>query len=117
MRKFIYTLVVGLLLLLGQLVLQAQVTGSVLGTIVDQAGAVVPGAIVTVKGSSGQNYTATTDADGLFKVPGVAAGLYIVSVTAPNFKTSVVQNVKVDIGTPTTVNAALSAGISTSRSW
>ena len=35
---------------------------------------------------------------------------YTVTITAPNFKTAVVKNVKVDVATPSTVNVALEAG-------
>jgi hypothetical protein len=90
----------------------AQTTGSISGTVTDSSGAVVPGATVNVKGQSGQNYTAVTKGDGVYTIPGVQAGTptYTVTVTAPNFKTAVVQNVKVDVATPATVNAVLQAG-------
>ncbi len=113
MRKFTQFLVVGLMLLLAQAAIQAQLTtGSISGTVTDVTGAVVPGASVSVKGQAGQNYTAVTNGDGYFTIPGVAAGTptYTVTISAPNFKTAVVQNVKVDVGTPATVNSVLQAG-------
>lgn len=96
-----------------QFAIQAQITtGSISGTVTDAAGAVVPGATVTVKGTSGQQYTAATNDSGYYNIPGVTAGspTYTVTVTATNFKTYVVQNVKVDVATPSTVNASLQAG-------
>jgi hypothetical protein len=80
--------------------------------VTDQAGAVVPGANVTVKGEAGQSYTAVTKGDGVYTVPGVPAGTptYTVTVTASGFKTAVIQNVKVDVATPATVNAQLESG-------
>ncbi|MBP7415782.1 MAG: TonB-dependent receptor [Pyrinomonadaceae bacterium] len=113
MRKFTKILTLGLMLLLAQAAIQAQLTtGSISGTVTDASGAVVPGASVTVKGQAGQNYSATTNGEGYFTIPGVAAGTptYTVTITAPNFKTAVVQNVKVDVGTPATVNTTLQAG-------
>ena len=112
MRKFTQFLIVSLCILLAQMAIQAQVTGSIAGTVVDQAGAVVPGASVTIKGESGQSYTAVTNDNGQYFVAGVPAGAstYVVTASAANFKTSVTRNVKVDIGTPSTVNIALEAG-------
>ena len=89
---------------------QAQVLGSIAGTVRDSAGAVVPGASVTVKGEAGQEFNATTNGDGVYQIPAVAAGFYTATITAPNFKTSIVQNIKVDVGTPATVDTMLEAG-------
>lgn len=87
-------------------------TGSISGTVTDQTGSVVPGATVTVKGETGHEYTAVTNNDGVYTIPGVAAGssTYTVTISAPNFKTSVTTNVKVDVATPATVNSVLQAG-------
>jgi hypothetical protein len=65
-----------------------------------------------VKGEAGQEYSAETKGDGVYIIPGVPAGTpkYTVTITAPGFKTSVVQNVKVDVATPATVNAQLETG-------
>jgi hypothetical protein len=113
MRKFTKILILALAVMVFPNALQAQqTTGSISGTVTDQNGAVVAGATVTVTGASGQEYTAVTNDDGAFTIPGVPAGspTYTVTVTAANFKKHVVQNVKVDVGTPATVNAVLEAG-------
>jgi hypothetical protein len=113
MRKFTTILMATLVLVTCQIVIQAQsTTGSISGTVTDQTGAVVPGASVTVKGEAGQQYTAVTKGDGVYTVPGVPAGTptYTVTITAPSFKTAVIQNVKVDVATPATVNAQLEPG-------
>ena len=96
MRKFTQFLIVSLCILLAQMAIQAQVTGSIAGTVVDQAGAVVPGASVTIKGESGQSYTAVTNDNGQYFVAGVPAGAstYVVTASAANFKTSVTRNVR-----------------------
>jgi len=113
MRKFTTILMAMLVIVTCQLVIQAQITtGSISGTVTDQTGAVVPGANVTVKGEAGQQYTAVTKGDGVYTIPGVPAGspTYTVTITAPSFKTAVIQNVKVDVATPATVNAQLEPG-------
>ncbi len=113
MKKFTKILGVAVMLLIVQAAIQAQLTtGSISGTVTDQSGAVVPGATVSIKGENGQNYTAVTNGEGVYTVPGVGAGTptYTVTITAKNFKTSVVKNVKVDVATPATVNASLQAG-------
>jgi hypothetical protein len=113
MRKSTTILMAILALLTCQIVLQAQITtGSISGTVTDQTGAVVPGANVTVKGEAGQHFTAVTKGDGGYTIPGVPAGTptYTVTITAPSFKTAVIQNVKVNVATPATVNAQLEPG-------
>jgi hypothetical protein len=99
-----------LLCAFGQLTIQAQTTGSIGGAVIDQMGAVVPGATVTAKGQSGQEFTVTTSDNGIYNIPAVASGLYTVTVTATGFKTSVTENVKVDVGVPATVDTALEPG-------
>src|SRR6476661_6397872 len=113
MRKLTTILMALLVIVTCQLVIQAQITtGSISGTVTDQTGAVVPGANVTVKGEAGQQFTAVTKGDGVYTIPGVPAGTptYTVTITAPSFKTAVIQNVKVDVATPATVNAQLEPG-------
>lgn len=113
MRKFTTILMAALVIVTCQIVIQAQITtGSISGTVTDQTGAVVPGANVTVKGETGLQFAAVTKGDGVYTIPGVPAGTptYTVTITAPSFKTAVIQNVKVDVATPATVNAQLEPG-------
>ncbi|HEX9629031.1 MAG TPA: carboxypeptidase regulatory-like domain-containing protein, partial [Pyrinomonadaceae bacterium] len=44
-------------------------TGSLTGTVVDPQGAVVAGAVVTVKSVSNQEFTAVTNGEGFFTIP------------------------------------------------
>jgi hypothetical protein len=110
MKKLVFSF--GLLFITAMFVttVQAQVLGSIAGTVRDAAGAVVPGATITVRGEAGQEFTATTNDDGVYQIPAVAAGFYTATITAPNFKTLSVQNIKVDVGTPATVDGVLEAG-------
>ena len=107
------TLLFGLIIsicLLFSFSIVAQTTGSIAGTIIDQNGAVVPNATVTVKGRSGEEFTVTTSSNGTYSIPAVANGLYTVTITTAGFKTFITENVKVDVGLPTTVDAALETG-------
>ena len=110
MRRLFSSLTVLLLIFSYQSSVQAQTTGSIAGTIIDTNGAVVPNATVTVKGEGGQEFTATTSSNGTYRIPAVQNGFYTVTITANGFKTSVVSNVKVDVGTPATVDNALEVG-------
>jgi len=97
-------------LLLGSMLVSAQTTGSISGTVVDINGALVPNAKVVVRGAGGQEFTAVTTANGTYRIPAVANGIYIVSITADGFKSAKVSDVKVDVGTASTVNATLEVG-------
>jgi hypothetical protein len=99
-----------ILIVFSQLLAQAQTTGAIAGTITDSNGAIVPNASIVIKGNGGQQYNAVTADNGTFRIPAVGSGIYTVTVTAANFKKVVIENVKVDIGTPTTVDATLQAG-------
>ncbi|MCU1221863.1 MAG: Cna B-type protein [Candidatus Angelobacter sp.] len=77
---FVLVLVVGS----GSLFAQAQ-TGRMRGQIVDATGAVIPGASITVKNSSGLVVSATSDGVGAYDVKNLAPGKYSVSVTAKGF--------------------------------
>ncbi len=102
--------VTALLLLVGQVLVFAQTTGSIAGTVADANGATVPNATVVVTGPGGQEFTVTTNESGGYRIPSVSSGLYVVTTTASNFKRSVVENVKVDVGLPSTVNVLLETG-------
>jgi hypothetical protein len=102
--------IVLILLAINISVVLAQTTGVIAGTVTDQTGALVPNATVVVKSQTGQEFTATTSENGSYRIPAVAAGFYTVTITATGFKQSVTNNVKVDVGTPTTVDTGLETG-------
>ena len=70
--------------------LMADVTGSILGTVTDQSGAVIPGATVTLKhASTGLKVTTTTNAVGGYQFLAVPVGAgYAVEVEAKGFRTA-----------------------------
>ena len=95
------------------IVVSAQVTtsGRLTGLVTDSQGALVPGATIeAVQNETKATFTAIANGEGSWSVPSVANGTYTITVTAPNFKKTVIQNVKVDAGQITTANASLEPG-------
>ena len=91
----------------------AQVTtsGRLTGVVTDSQGALVPAAnIEAIQNETKSSFTATANGEGGWSIPSVPNGTYTVTITAPNFKKTVLQNVKVDTGQITTANATLEAG-------
>jgi len=114
MKRSLIATALLLLCLSGPTLAQSGSTGSIAGTITDPTNAVVPGATVTVKSNAtSQEFTATSADNGTFNVPALISGLYTVTIAAPGFKTALLSNVKVDVGTPSSVNVALEVGTPT----
>ena len=114
LKKTLLTLIAGLMVCLGSMTpaLGQEITGNIVGTVRDSNGAGVPNATVVITDSA-QNIvvrTVTTNEDGEFMVPNLAATVYSVSVEAPSFKKSVQTNVKVDVGQRRGVDIVLEAG-------
>lgn len=86
-------------------------TSSVSGAVVDQAGAAVPGATVTLfNPSTGQTRTVTSGDDGKYNFPSISPGTYRLEVTAQNFKKVIKSNVQALVDLPVEVNIALEPG-------
>jgi Carboxypeptidase regulatory-like domain/TonB dependent receptor/TonB-dependent Receptor Plug Domain len=88
-------------------------TGSIEGTVKDQAGAVVPGVNVTVistGATTGFKSTATTDNDGYFQVSKVPPGTYTISTEKSGFKSSSIANVVVSLEKNTSLGIDLEVG-------
>jgi outer membrane receptor for ferrienterochelin and colicins len=90
MTRLLLAVAMGLLLAGGA---QAQ-TASVSGTVVDQSGAVVPGATVTLAGP-GTHTPTTTGARGDYSFKNVAPGIYQIGVTLVGFSAATRDNIVV----------------------
>ena len=104
---------VAITLCLSGFVLGQEVTGSIVGTVKDSAGAAVPGATVTITDPAKGNQvvrTVTSGDDGDFFAPNLAISTYDVTVEAANFKKSVNTGIKVDVGQRRGVDVVLEAG-------
>lgn len=94
-------------------VVSAQVTtsGRLAGVVTDSTGALVPGAeVVATQNQTRAEFRATANDEASWSIPSVPSGTYTISVSAPRFKTTVLQDVKVDVGQVATANAALEPG-------
>src|ERR1700676_864138 len=78
----------------------AQVTGAtILGTVTDSSGAVIPNAVVFIKNlATGVTRSLTTDAAGFYTAPNLLAGSYEVTVKAPGFATQVQSGITLTVG-------------------
>ena len=85
--------------------------GTILGTVTDPSGAVLPGAQVTVKNvGTGLERTTSTSADGSYALPELPIGTYTVTITLTGFQTSVTTGVTVDVATERRVDASMKPG-------
>ncbi len=100
-------------LLLGGSTALAQFSASIQGTITDASGAVVAGAVVTLKSSTTDaSRTAQTDNSGVYRFLSIAPGRYGITAAATGFTA---KSTPVNLGTDETrdVDIALAAGSST----
>src|SRR5579859_2849270 len=73
-------------------------TGSIVGTVTDSVGAVVPGAMVSViNEDTAAKLTAKTGVDGRYVFTPLHIGTYSVMVEAGGFKKATVQHIRLDI--------------------
>ena len=85
--------------------------GSITGSIKDPNGAVVPGATVIIKNiDTNVATTVKTNDDGNYTVPLLLPGRYSVSATGDGFKTSIRDNVTVNVDDKLTVDFQLEIG-------
>lgn len=85
--------------------------GSLSGVVVDSNGGMIPGVNVVVRNTAtNTTYESVTNAEGLFSVPALDAGVYTVTASLNGFKTAVLSDVRVAPATPTSVKATLEVG-------
>jgi carboxypeptidase family protein len=101
-----------LMMSLSPLALAAQEpTGGIEGFVKDPQGAVVPNAKVTARNPA-NNFTRETTSgdDGYYRISQLPPGTYEVKVTASSFKSTVISDVKVDVGRTVPLDAKLEIG-------
>ena len=88
------------------------ITATVSGTITDPAGAVVPGATVTVTSNErGDARTVNTDDEGRYAIPFLQPGTYTVAVEGTGFGRASRSDVRLEIAQTATLDFALSANV------
>src|ERR1700722_14954865 len=89
-----------LLLFFGVVTMQAQFdNGSVVGTIHDATGAVLPGASVTITNvATGQVTKATTNASGDYEAPSLHVGVYTIKAADAGYTDAVANNITISVG-------------------
>lgn len=87
------------------------VYGSIYGTVTDAGGAAVPGATVTITDvAKNVSFTETTNDQGYFNKQRLVLGVYKIEVKKEGFKTSVQENVAVNVDVSTQVTITLQTG-------
>ena len=109
------------LLFLSMIVVSANATaqtfrGTILGTVIDQSGAAIPGAQVVVK-NQGTGTTRTTSSGdaGTYQVPELPVGQYSVTVTKEGFESVTLGDVEVRVAGERRVDVTLKPGRVESR--
>jgi hypothetical protein len=89
-----------------------EITGNLAGNVKDSSGAIVKGATVVITDVQKNSVVRTveTNDEGNFSVPNLQAGTYSVTVEATNFKKTVQNDIKVDLGQRRTIDVVLEAG-------
>jgi hypothetical protein len=86
-------------------------TGSIQGTVTDNTGAVIQNASVTVVNSATQvKHAVKTDENGLYSVPNLPVGIYVVDVTAPGFANFKQSTITLEVGSSIAVNVRMNVG-------
>jgi hypothetical protein len=88
--------------------LAQRAAGSIAGEVADKSGAVVPGAVVTVRNEANNStFDGVTNSSGVFSFPTILPGSYTVTVSAPGLQTYEMQHIVVTqgaaVGIPTII--------------
>lgn len=107
----IYLLSVLAIFLFGSVVFGQEFRGTIAGNVTDPSGAVVPAATVTIQNTeTNVASTVTTNNEGSYSFPLLLPGKYKVTATATNFKTSIRQELQLNIDDRLTIDFQLEIG-------
>src|SRR5580700_5019530 len=82
--------------------------GTLLGSVVDPSGAVLPRASVSAVSSQyGQTHETRTDSVGTYRLESLEPGVYAVTISAPGFETRTVMEVVINGSLATTINGKM----------
>ena len=95
-------------------VVHAQFNASLQGAVTDPAGAVIPGATVTLTDTAtNHTVTATTSGNGVYTFNALPPDQFTLTVAAPGFKAKTLDNVRITPEQANAVNVTLSLGQAT----
>ena len=101
------------LLLIGGHLLAQSDRGTVTGTVIDAAGAVIPGAALTlINTATGSVYTTVTTETGNYTVPSLPVGTYNLTASKPGFNKYVQEGIQVQVAVSLRIDVALQVGSS-----
>jgi hypothetical protein len=93
-----------------------QTTGAMKGYVKDAQGLALPGVTITISSPSLMGLqTTTTEQDGYYRLLNVPPGVYRVEASLEGFTTFTMTNVRIEVGTTTPVDIALSVAAYTEQ--
>lgn len=116
MRFRVFWIFISIMLLAPALCLAQLDNGSILGTVYDSSGAVIPGAKVVVQNlGTSATVELVTDSNGYFIAPVLPVGTYRVSATSAGFKTFVQENIRLSVADRINLSITLNPGAVTEQ--
>ena len=110
MKRIVVVLALLIALTSAQHLFGQTVNGNINGTVRDQGGAVIPGAMVSAKNQeTGVEHSALSDEMGVFNILSVPAGSYEVGVMQPGFQAAR-RNITLTVGASVRVDFSLNVG-------
>ena len=107
-------IVLALLLLTPTRLLAQAVTGTILGTVTDNTGAVMPGVTVTVtQVETGRSRVYVTDNSGEYTAPSIPTGTYRVNAELQGFKAVALEGIRVSVDQRVRIDVQLEVGAMT----
>src|SRR5262249_33433269 len=80
--------------------LAAQNAASLRGQVVDELGAIIPGARATLATSNGKKRSVVSNANGEFTIPNIAPGIYTLTVEFKGFRQHIEQGLQLPAAAP-----------------
>jgi Carboxypeptidase regulatory-like domain len=109
--KRISVLLALLLLVCGVPAHAQRTTGEIVGKVVDQSNAVLPGVTVTLKGAGvAGTPSVVTDASGMYRFPVLPAGAYSLEFALSGFAPATYEDVRVPVGQTVDLNVTMKIG-------
>lgn len=91
--------------------LSQSATGGIRGVVTDESGAALPNVSITARNTAtGGEIKSTTTGEGLYNLPRLLPGKYNLSIERTGFKKSEIQDVEVNVGKDTVIDATLTPG-------